>query len=123
MVKALLHRPISEWIKAEHMSTKINKNNLSTATVMPLYHRIFLSMRDRIMNATREDGSPLFSVPVAASLLVYYVLAMQCLPTLVITRRETGSWKWAALQLGYMTCLAYLFSLVIFQSLTWMGVS
>lgn len=80
-------------------------------------------LRDRIMGASREDGSPLFTIPVAASLLVYYVLAMQCLPTLVITRRETGSWKWAALQLGYMTGLAYLFALVVYQGLTWMGVS
>jgi ferrous iron transport protein B len=41
------------------------------------------------------------------SLLVFFVLAMQCLPTQVVTRRETGSWKWPALQFGYMSALAY----------------
>jgi len=39
--------------------------------------------------------------------LVFFVLAMQCLPTLAVTRRETGSWKWPALQLGWMTIVAY----------------
>jgi ferrous iron transport protein B len=39
---------------------------------------------------------------------VFYVLAMQCLPTLAVTRRETGSWKWALLQLGWMSAVAYL---------------
>src|SRR5690606_29044173 len=61
----------------------------------------------RIASAQRDDGSPLFTLPTAASLLVFYVLAMQCLPTLAVTRRETGSWKWAMLQLTYMTSLAY----------------
>ncbi len=41
------------------------------------------------------------------SLLVFFILAMQCLPTLVITRKETGTWKWALFQLLYMSVLAY----------------
>ncbi len=57
--------------------------------------------------ATRDDGSPLFSEGACAALLVFYVLAMQCLPTLVLTAREAGSWKWAALQLGWMSGLAW----------------
>ncbi|MCI0650888.1 MAG: ferrous iron transporter B [Planctomycetes bacterium] len=72
--------------------------------------------------ARREDGSPLFTWATAASLLVFYVLAMQCLPTLAVTRRETGAWKWAALQFGYMTALAYLAALATFQGLRWFGV-
>ena len=64
----------------------------------------------KIKNSKRDDGSPLFDVPTSASLLVFFVLAMQCLPTIVVTRRETGSWNWALLQLGYMTVLAWVFS-------------
>ena len=75
------------------------------------------------VGAVRSDGTPLFTTPAAASLLVYYVLAMQCLPTLVVTKRETGSWKWAGFQLVYMTGLAYILALMVFQSLTWMGVA
>ncbi len=62
---------------------------------------------DDLALATRADGSKLFDAPTSASLLVFYVLAMQCLPTLAVTRRETGSWKWAALQFGWMSLVAY----------------
>jgi ferrous iron transport protein B len=64
----------------------------------------------KIKRAKRDDGSPLFDAATSASLLVFFVLAMQCLPTVVVTRRETGSWNWALLQLGYMTVLAWVFS-------------
>ncbi|MCI0365892.1 MAG: ferrous iron transporter B [Phycisphaerales bacterium] len=78
---------------------------------------------DRIRSATRDDGSPVFTKSTAASLLVFYVLAMQCLPTLAVTRRETGSWKWAGLQLGYMTLVAYIAALLARSILLWIGVA
>jgi ferrous iron transport protein B len=78
---------------------------------------------DRLHAATRDDGSPLFTAATAASLLVFYVLAMQCLPTLAMTRRETGSWKWAGLQLGYMSGLAYAAALLVFRGLALLGVT
>lgn len=57
--------------------------------------------------ATRADGAPLFTPATSLSLLVFYVLAMQCLPTLAVTKRETGSWKWPALQLAWMSAVAW----------------
>ena len=66
---------------------------------------------DELALATRADGSKLFDVPTSVALLVFYVLALQCLPTLAVTRRETGSWKWAALQFGWMSVVAYLLAL------------
>ncbi|MFM9995301.1 MAG: ferrous iron transporter B [Phycisphaerales bacterium] len=72
---------------------------------------------DRIAAGTRDDGTPIFTAAVAWSLLVYYVLAMQCLPTLAVTARESGSWKWAALQQVWMSGLAYLAALLVFQVL------
>jgi ferrous iron transport protein B len=77
----------------------------------------------RIRDARRADGSPLFTHATSASLLVFFVLAMQCLPTLTVTRRETGSAKWAGLQLAYMTALAYALALVTYQGLLRLGVS
>ena len=77
----------------------------------------------RIRTATREDGALVFTPATATSLLIFFVLAMQCLPTLAVTRRETGQVKWAALQLGYMTTLAYLFSLIAYQGLRLAGIS
>ena len=81
------------------------------------------AVRERIIHAQRSDGAPLFTTATAASLLVYYVLAMQCLPTLAVTRRETRSWKWAALQLVYMTGMAYLLAMLVYHALKWNGVS
>ena len=72
---------------------------------------------------TRDDGSPVFTAATSASALVFFVLAMQCLPTLAITRRETGSIKYAALQLGYMSTLAYIVAGTAYQLLRLAGVS
>jgi ferrous iron transport protein B len=69
----------------------------------------------RIRTATRDDGSLVFTAATATSLLVFFVLAMQCLPTLAVTRRESGHIKWAALQLGYMSLLAYVFAFGAYQ--------
>jgi ferrous iron transport protein B len=61
------------------------------------------------------DGRPVWTPLVAISLLVWFVLAMQCMSTLAIVRRETGGWKWPLFMLAYMNGLAYIVSLLIFQ--------
>lgn len=73
------------------------------------------SLREKMHNAVREDGSKVYTLPTALSLMVFYVLAMQCMSTLAVVKRETRSWKWPALQLGYMTALAYGMSWVVFH--------
>lgn len=65
--------------------------------------------------ATRDDGRPIFTTAASWSLLVYYVLAMQCLPTLAVTAREAGGWRWAMLQLGWMFGLAYIGAFAAFH--------
>ncbi len=67
-----------------------------------------VSLRD----AMKQDRDPLtgartFTLLTAMSLMVYYVLAMQCLSTVAIVRRETNGWKWPLIQVAYMTALAY----------------
>lgn len=64
----------------------------------------------------RPNGSPVFDTATCLSLLVFYVLAMQCLPTQAVTRRETGSWKWAIFQLTFMTVLAWVAAFVTYQA-------
>jgi ferrous iron transport protein B len=78
---------------------------------------------DRIRTMAREDGTPVFTPATAASALVFFVLAMQCLPTLAVTRKETGGFKYAGLQLVYMSGLAYVTALVVYQGLRAVGVS
>jgi ferrous iron transport protein B len=68
-----------------------------------------------------QTGRPTFSLLTAVSLMVYYVLAMQCLSTVAIVRRETNSWKWPAFQIGYMTALAYGITLIVYQGGSLLG--
>lgn len=74
---------------------------------------------DRLRAARKPDGQLLFSTATCFSLLVFYVLAMQCLPTQAVTARESGSWKWAFFQLGYMTVLAYSASFLTYNLVSW----
>jgi ferrous iron transport protein B len=74
------------------------------------------SLLGSLRTATRADGSLVFTPAACLSLLVFYVLAMQCLPTQAVSRRETGSWKWPLLQLGYMTALAYTAAMITYQT-------
>jgi len=67
------------------------------------------------------DGAPVWTPLVAVSLLVYFVLAMQCISTLAIVRRETNSWKWPLFMQGYMTALAWIASFIVYQGGRWMG--
>jgi ferrous iron transport protein B len=76
-----------------------------------------------VRDMPRDDGTPVLTRATAASTLVFFVLAMQCLPTLAVTRRETGKLRYAALQLGYMSGVAYVAALIVYQALRAAGVS
>jgi ferrous iron transport protein B len=76
-----------------------------------------LLLSDKMRAAKRKDGSVLFSLATGISLMIFYVFAMQCMSTLAITRRETKTWKWPAIQFVYMTSLAYLMSFIAYQLL------
>lgn len=65
------------------------------------------SLREKMATATHADGSKVYTLPAALSLMVFYVLAMQCMSTLAVVRRETRTWKWPVFQFIYMTGLAY----------------
>ncbi len=71
----------------------------------------------RRMQAERfsDTGQPVYTPATAFSLLVFYALAMQCMSTLAVVRRETGSWKWPILQFAGMTLLAYLAAWVVYN--------
>ena len=75
------------------------------------------TLRQRMQSARRDDGSPVYTLASGVSLMIFYVLAMQCMSTLAVVRRETRSWKWPGIQLVYMTGLAYIMSLIVYQLL------
>jgi ferrous iron transport protein B len=63
----------------------------------------------------RPDGSPVFTPLTCLSILVFFVLSMQCVSTLAVVRRETNSFRWPLFQFCYMTGTAYLAALLIYQ--------
>lgn len=75
------------------------------------------TLQQRLRSARRPDGTPVYTLATGISLMVFYVLAMQCMSTLAVVRRETRSWKWPIIQLVYMTSLAYVMSLIVYQLL------
>ncbi len=72
-----------------------------------------------LSSAMRQDryanGRPVWTPLVAVSLLVWFVLAMQCMSTVAIVRRETGGWRWPIFMIVYMNGLAYVVSLIVYQ--------
>jgi ferrous iron transport protein B len=73
-------------------------------------------LRDALRSATRSDGSRLMTPLTGVSLMVFFVLACQCMSTLAVVRRESGSWKWPAFMFAYQTAFAYTASFLVFQS-------
>jgi ferrous iron transport protein B len=72
-------------------------------------------IRDQISKANWPDGRPLFTPLTLVSILVFFIYALQCLPTSAVVAREAGSWKWAAGQFVFMGGFAYLASLAVYQ--------
>jgi ferrous iron transport protein B len=77
-------------------------------------------LRDELKRSTWPDGSPVFTLPVAVSIMVFFALCAQCVSTLLVIRRETNSWGWAAFTFVYMTGLAYIGALICYQVGTWL---
>jgi ferrous iron transport protein B len=73
------------------------------------------TLRQKMAAAVRPDGSKVYNLATGLSLLIFYLLAMQCMSTLAVVKRETRSWKWPAIQLTYMTGLAYLMSWMVYE--------
>jgi ferrous iron transport protein B len=75
------------------------------------------------LQAATWEGTdrPLFTVPAALSMMVFFALCAQCAPTLAVIRRETGSWRWPLFTLGYMSALAYVGALITYQAGTWLA--
>lgn len=68
------------------------------------------TLRQKMAAARRPDGTPVYTLATGLSLMIFYVLAMQCMSTLAVVKRETRSWKWPIIQLAIMTVMAYLAS-------------
>jgi ferrous iron transport protein B len=73
-------------------------------------------LREQLRAATWDDtGLPVYNLPVALSIMVFFALCAQCAATLAVIRRETNSWRWPAFTFAYMTALAYVGALITYQ--------
>jgi ferrous iron transport protein B len=63
----------------------------------------------------RPDGTKLYTPLLGITLMVFYAFALQCISTIVIVRKETGSWKWPMFQWLYLGALAWLGAFVVYQ--------
>ncbi|MGN7822187.1 ferrous iron transport protein B [Chitinophaga sp. 22536] len=73
------------------------------------------TLREKMASAKWPDGRPVYTLAAGLSLMLFYAFAMQCMSTMAIVKRETKSWKIPFIQLVYMTSLAYICSLIIFN--------
>jgi ferrous iron transport protein B len=77
------------------------------------------TLQQKMMSEKHSNtGLPVFSIAAVFSLLIFYAFAMQCMSTVAVVYRESGSWKWAAIQIVYMTALAYASSWAVYHLLS-----
>jgi ferrous iron transport protein B len=72
-------------------------------------------LREALRSAVWPDGSPLLTPLSGVSLMVFFVLACQCMSTVAVVRRESGTWRWPLFMVAYMSVLAYVASLTVYQ--------
>ncbi len=119
-----LIRPLGfDWKIGVGMVTSLLQREVFVGTMGTLYNVQHADNSDgavSLQTRMREDinpvtGEPTFTVLTAICVMVYYVLAMQCLSTVAVVRRESGSWRWALFQFSYMTILAYIVTFLVYR--------
>ncbi|MGR8921642.1 MAG: nucleoside recognition domain-containing protein, partial [Gammaproteobacteria bacterium] len=81
------------------------------------------TLTGRIRAATHADGSPVYTLPMVIGLLVFYAFCLQCVSTMAVMRRETGTWRWPLGAWVYMTALGYLGALAALHIGNWAGLA
>ncbi len=118
-------RPLGfDWKVGIALITSFAAREVFVSTINTLYSigsddEDYTTIQQRLSKEVNPStGKPFFSEAVVWSLLVFYALAMQCMSTVAVVYRETKSWKWPAIQTVYMTVVAYISSLLVFQLLS-----
>lgn len=72
-------------------------------------------IREKMALDKKPNGTPVYTLATVLSLLIFYAFAMQCMSTLAVVYKETKSWKWPAIQLAYLSVMAYLSAWGVYQ--------
>ncbi len=99
-----LVRPLGfDWKIAIGLVTSLAAREVIVGTLGALYGMEGTARSEGLQAALRHDLTP----GGAVALLVFFAFAMQCASTIAVVRRETGGWRWPAIQFAWMTLLAY----------------
>jgi ferrous iron transport protein B len=109
-----------DWKIGVGLITSLAAREVIVSTLAQIYSvgsdEDFGGLRDALRaDVDPHTGEHVFSLPVALSLLVFFVFALQCTSTMVVMARETGSWRWPAFAFAYMLGLAYSASFVTYR--------
>ncbi len=115
-----LIRPLGfDWKIGIGLITSFAAREVIVSTLSTLYNLEDDSVNHSLIDAMKRDkgpdGKPVFTLLTAISLMVFFAYAAQCMATFAIVHRETNSWRWPFLMVAYMTVLAYLGSLFVYQ--------
>ncbi len=120
-----LIRPLGfDWKIGVGLLSSLAAREVIVATLAQIYAAS--EEQTSLRAAVRADvdprtGRPVFTPATVASLLVFFVFALQCMSTLAIMRRETNTWRWPAFAFGYLLVLAYGASFVTYRVATALG--
>jgi ferrous iron transport protein B len=109
-----------DWKIGVGLVTSLAAREVIVSTLAQIYSvgsdEDFNGLRDALRSdVDARTGNPAFGLPVALSLLVFFVFALQCTSTIAVMARETGSWRWPAFAFSYMLGLAYTASFVTYR--------
>ncbi len=117
-------RPLGfDWKMGIALITSFAAREVFVGTMATLYSLGSEGDEERLRERMAREvhlttGKKVYNPATTWSLLIFYAFAMQCMSTLAIVRRETNSWKWPAIQFVFLSALAYLGSLLVFQILS-----
>ncbi len=118
-IEPALHPMGFDWKIGISMITSFAAREVMVSTLAVMYgtsdDEENETLREKLRTEKKEDGSPLWSPLTGLSLLAFFAFASQCMSTLAIVRKETGSFLWPVVQFVYMTSLALFSATLIFQ--------
>ena len=88
------------------------------ATIFSVGSENVKTIKEKMSYQRKQNGQLLFNLPTGVSLMVFYAFALQCMSTIAIVKKETNSWKWPAIQFTFMTIIAYISALIVYQTLS-----
>ena len=119
-----LVRPLGlDWRGGTAILTSFAAREMFVSSMSQLFHveksedeeKAMASLRTRLAEEKWPDGRPMFTVPAVLSLLVFFIYALQCLPTSAVVARESGSVKWAVGQFFFMSAFAWVAAFAVYQ--------